>query len=450
MNIVILGAGVIGSYLAGVLSQQKHNVIVIDLDVKALERLFLSLDVATKVGSGTDWRLLEELKHLHPDFFIALSSDDETNLTACAIAKKLGYRKTIARIRQEFFLDNHLVDFNGLFSVDYIIGIEVIVAHEIFKRVLNPGSIAIESFAHGAVQMRTIVIPANFDEANIPLAKMRALDNLLVGLIKRKKTEGEQQIVFPKGHDVLLPQDEVTLIGKTGVMENLHRTIGFPQKTIRSVVLIGGSGVAVHLTRLLEARHIEVKIIEQDEGRSKELARLFPSAIVLNHDGTDLDFLKEENVSFSDVFIACTNRHEVNILAALMGKQIGCPEVITLVSDDRVNPFLRKFEISHTLSERTSIERHIQVILHQETHIALASLYDGQAKIMEVKLTPRSKLIGAPISELRSVLPEDLIIAIVKTKNGIVIPKGNHLLVSGDTAVVICSAASAKELENML
>lgn len=449
MNIVIMGAGSIGSYLALVLSKEGHSVIVIDCDYKALEKLTQTADVATRLGSGIDWRLLEEIKENSPDFFIAMSSNDETNLIACAIAKKLGYPKTVARIRQNIFLDSSEINFHELFSVDHILGTELIIAHEIFKCILNPGNLAIENFAHGAVQMQTISIPENFPQKGKSLAEMRPMDNLLMGLIRRKSDGGKQDLIFPKGQDVLLPGDEATVIGKTKVMQNLHNIFGISHQTIRSAVIVGSSGVAIHLIKLLIEKKILVKIIEQDEQKCAKLARLFPSAIILNHDGTDLDFLKEERADLSDVFIACTPSHETNILTAILGKQIGCQDVVTLVSDDSVIPLLQKFHISYALSERASITRRVHLILHDDRFISLASLYENQAMVIEVKTSSKSTIVGRPINEISVSFPKNFLLAMVKDREGIHIPDGNTVLRPGDTAIVICSPENAAIIKDL-
>ena len=449
MNIVILGAGNIGSYLASVLSEEGHDVIIVDKDYKALERVSMASDVATRVGSGTDWRLLEEIKDFSPDFFIAVSSDDETNLASCAVAKNLGYPKTIARVRGSGFLDNRRLDFQKLFFVDHILGTERIIAEDIFKCILNPGNLAVENFAHGAVQMRTIVIPDNYAERGKSLAQAHLNDDLLIGLIRRK-IEGEKKtIIFPKGQDLLLPGDEATVVGKSAIMDDLHHIFGIAKKPIDSAVVIGGSGVAMHLVQRLLEHKIKVKIIEQDEAKCEHLAHLFPSAVILNHDGTDFHFLKEESVEASDIFIACTHSHETNVLTAILGKQAGCKEVIALVSDESVIPLLQRLDISYALSERESITRRIQLILHDETFISWASLYDNQANIMEVKISSESSLVGMPISDLSAALPKNLLIAMIKNQNGIIIPKGSNVLAPGDTAIVICGPESIEEMEKI-
>jgi trk system potassium uptake protein len=449
MNIVILGAGNIGSHLAFVLSEEGHDVIVIDKDFKALEKIGMAADIATRMGSGTDWRLLEEIKDFSPDFFIAVSCNDETNLASCAVAKNLGYPKTIARVRGRAFLDNRRLDFQKLFCVDHILGTERIIAEDIFKCILNPGNLAVENFAHGAVQMRTIVIPDDYRDRGKSLAQVHLNDDLLIGLIRRK-IEGEQKtIIFPKGQDLLLPGDEATIVGKSAVMDNLHPIFGIVNKTIESAVLIGGSGVAMHLVQRLIQHKIKVKIIEEDEEKCQQLSRLFPSAIILNQNGTDLHVLKEERVELSDILITCTSSHETNILAAISGKQAGCRQVLALVSDESVIPLLQRLEISYALSERQSITRCIQLILHDETLISWASLYDNKANIMEVKISSASRLVGIPISDLSSSLPRNLLIAMIKNQNGIIIPKGSSCLASGDTAIVICGPESIEELEKI-
>jgi trk system potassium uptake protein len=449
MNIVILGAGCIGSYLASVLSEEGHDVIVIDKDYKALEKIGMAADIATRVGSGTDWRLLEEIKDFSPDFFIAVSSDDETNLASCAVAKNLGYPKTIARVRGRAFLDNRRLDFQKLFFVDHILGTERIIAEDIFKCILNPGNLAVENFAHGAVQMRTIVIPDNYPDQGKSLAQVPLTDDLLVGLIRRKIAGGGKTIIFPKGQDLLLPGDEATIVGKSAVMDDLHHIFGIAKKPISSAVLIGGCGVAMHLVQRLLEHKIKVKIFEENESKCQQLARLFPSAIILNQDGTDFHVLKEERVDMSDIFIACTPSHETNILAAILGKQAGCRQVLALVSDESVIPLLQRLEISYALSERESITRRIQLILHDETLISWASLYDNQANIMEVRISSASSLVGMPISDLSASLPKNLLIAMIKNQNGIIIPKGSNILAPGDTAIVICGPESIEEMEKI-
>ncbi len=444
MKIIILGAGSIGSFLAATLAEEEHDIVVVDQDPKALEKIARSADVATRLGSGTDWRVLEELTDLSPDLFIAMSSHDETNLVACTIAKNLGYPKTVARIRQNAFLDYRRLEFSQLFFVDYLLAAELTLAHELFKYIAYPENKMIENFALGSVQMRTVTIPDNFKRAGVPLATAHLDDHLLIGLIRRKLQNGQETLIFPKGNDYLLPGDEATLIGEAHVMRSLSDDFGIPKTTISSVTLIGSSGVTFHLCKLLEGQKIRIKIIEQDEAKCLHLAKLFPFATVLNHDGTDYAFLQEEGVDHTDLFIACTQSHETNILAAALAKQAGCKQVIAIISDESSLPLLKQLGISHALSEKASIARQIHAILASNPITHVASLYNNQAQIMELKISSNSSLAGTPLADLKPTLPNNFIIAMIENKKGIVIPKGNTVLSPGDTAIVICSPDSVK------
>ena len=153
MNIVIVGAGTIGRYISVLLSKENHNVILVDVDEKKLEEASRQMDVAIKVGSGTDWQVLDQLLDSSPDLFVALTNDDQTNLVSCSIAKNLGYPRTIARIRDNRFLNRTRLDFGRIFDVDHSIGPELLVANEIYKYMISPGSLRVETFAHGAVQL---------------------------------------------------------------------------------------------------------------------------------------------------------------------------------------------------------------------------------------------------------------------------------------------------------
>lgn len=448
MNIVILGAGTIGSYLAGKLAVAEHNVIVIDRDPKALEKIGRAADVATKLGSGTDWRLLEELSEEAIDFFIAMSSDDETNLVACTIAKNLGFKKTVARIRQNTFLDHSHLEFGRLFFVDHLLGTELLVAHDLFKQIMNPGDVATQSFANGSVQMRTVVIPGSFQYTGLPLSIINLNSSMLVGLIRRKIANEEQQIIFPKPHDHLLPGDEATVIGKTEAMHQISELFGLSKKQVRSVAIVGGSGIVINLCHLLAKQKIAIKIIEENEDQCRRLSQLFPNATILNHDGTDLAFLKEEEIAHADCFIACTHSQETNILVGALARQAGCKQVMAVVSEEGFAPLLEQLGITHTLSQRASIARSIHSIL-QDAAVFVASLHDNLATIMEVKVSSDSGIVGTPISDLTATFPHDFLIAVIENRSGVMIPTGNSVLTPGDTAIVLCSPKNVSDVEKI-
>jgi trk/ktr system potassium uptake protein len=224
---------------------------------------------------------------------------------------------------------------------------------------------------------------------------------------------------------------------------------GLSKKQIRSVAIVGGSGVVINLCQLLEKQKIEIKIIEQDEERCKLLSQLFPFATILNHDGTDLAFLKEEGIAYADYFIACTHSQETNILVGALARQAGCKQVIAVVSEEGFAPLLEQLGITHTLSQRASIARSMHSILQDAAFVSIDSLHDNLATIMEVKVSSDSGIVGTPISDLTTTFPHDFLIAVIENRSGVMIPTENSVLTPGDTAIVLCSPKNVSDIEKI-
>jgi trk system potassium uptake protein len=450
LNIVIVGAGGIGRYIASVLSKAEHNVILIDSDQKKLEKASWNMDVATRKGSGIDWQLMDDLLDLFPDFMIALTESDETNLVACSIAKHLGYPRTIARIRDNRFLNRTRLDFSHIFEVDYFIGPELLVANDILKYIVSPGSIAVENFAHGAVQMRTLAVSQKWRKSDIPLKDLNLPNGVIIGLIKRgDHSQGIQKVIFPHGSDFIFPGDEVTLIGETETVTEMHQFFGLKQKGIKSVAIVGGSMTSLNLARMLESRKIGVRLIEADYERCVYLAEQLPVCSIIHHDGTDLDFLRSEKIGTAEVFVSCTNNDELNLLAALLGKEVGCENVIAILSNPSYISLAGKMGINHAVSPRISAADHILSQILSETVTSLVSFYDNQAEIMEVKVSVDSKVVGIPLSELGPLLPKDLLIAIIQNRGRIMVANGSRIISPGDTVIVLTSPKHVSELEKI-
>ena len=444
MNIVIMGAGRLGTHLATALSQQEHNVFVIDPNEKALDKLARVADIATCIGSGSDWELLEELLEHQPDLFIALTGDDESNLVACSLAKNLGYPKTVARLHRSSGLNRTRLDLGRLFFVDHFLDPELIVAHEIFKYMTHPGIVAIENFAHGAVQMRTFKISDKWEKGHCKLSELNFQDELLIALIKR-----EDEVIFPRGEDQIFPGDEITLIGEAKVMEHLPAIFGITDKKVSSAVVVGGSRVALHLCHLLEARDIPTKLFEKEQQKCHLLAENLKQTTILNLDGLDPDALSSEKIGHTGVFVACTSSDETNIVSASLAKFFRCEEVIALVADASYLPLLKKMEIASIISEEACVTARIQSIIEEGNVIAVASLYENRAKIIEIKVSADSEIVGIPLADLRSRLPKDFLIALIENRGKISVAKGNHILCPGDTAIVISCPKHIHELEGI-
>ncbi len=448
MNIVILGAGDTAAYLAAVLSQEEHSVIVIDKDGKKLDRLSKEADISTKTILGSEWKVLDLLTESNPDFFLALTETDETNLTACLLAKNLGYPNTICRISQMDYLEKGKLDFGRLFYVDYFIGAETIAAQEIVKMLISAGDLLTEDFAHGAVQLRSIQIPENWNRASTLIQDLQFPEEFIIGLIRREE-RGKKTVLFPHGNDVILPKDIVTVVGKSSSMGLIHQFFGIEEKTISSCTIAGGSSVAIHLAHLLQELGISIKIIEKEESICSFLADLFPEATIINHDSKDLEFLKSEKIASSPAFIALTHHDEENLFIASVAKEAGCKRVISLISDTSLVPVLEKLEVSFASSAKMHIANRILSIIHSKTILSLSSLFDEETKVVEMKVSPESQLIGLPLSDLSSYLPKDLIIAIIENRGKVMIGKGDRILSPNDIVILITKKEHIHDLKHL-
>ncbi len=455
MNIVIVGAGDIGRYMATILSKDLHNVIVIDKDKAKLDELAIQIDVATRLGSGTDWQLLDDLLELMPNMLIALTNDDETNLVSCSIAKHLGYPYTVCRVRDSRYLNRTRLDFARLFDVDHFIAPEVLVAYDILEYMLSQGSVAIEYFAHGSVQLRTLLIPSTWKKGEIPLSKLTLPAGVMVGLIKRSVMEEQpvptvvEKVIFPHGNDVLQIGDEVTFIGETDAVSKLHEFIGIEFKPIESVVIVGGSLSGVQLAKLLNRRNIPVKLIEKDYNKCVTLSETLQGTTIIHHDATDPDFLRSEKIDQADIFISATRHDEVNVLCAMLAKDLGCQEVIAILSNTSYRSVLAPQGIKHVVSPRITAANQILSKILTGTVTTLVSLYDNQAEVMEINVSMESKVAGIPLSELGPMLPKDFLIAMIQNRGRIMVAKGDRIISPGDTVIVVTTAKHVPELEKI-
>lgn len=448
MNTVIIGAGAIGLHIASLLSKKGHNVILIDINRAKLEEMSWQMDVAIKEGSGTDWQLLDDLLEIKPDLFLALTSSDEVNLTACSIAKQLGYPRTIARVRDNRFLNKTRLDFGHLFHVDYFICPELLVAYDIYKYLIGSESIAVESFAHGSVQMRTIKIPSNWKYESVHLTDLKLPKGIMIGLIHRKMGN-ESRLIFPHGDDTLQIGDEVTLVGEREQISEIHHFFGINTKPIHSVVIMGGSLIGINLAKILQEKSIEVKIIDKDPNRCLMLAEELPKCRILHEEGTNLEFLRSERFENADFFLTCTSSDELNVLGGMIAKEAGCQQVITILSNEQFVPLVNRMGFGHVISPKIAAANQIFSLATSKAITSLVALYDNQAEVIEINVSPNSKVIGIPLAELGPKLPKDFLIAMIQNRGRAFIPKGDSVIHAGDVVIVICHAKHLNEIEKI-
>ena len=449
MNIVIVGAGDVGLYLSMLLSKQKHNVVLIDKNKAKLEELTWQMDVAIQQGSGTDWELLEQLLEIKPDLFIALTDQDEINLTACTIAKHLGYTRTIARVRGKNFLNRTRLDFGRLFQVDTFINPELLLAYDLYKYIISPGSIALENFVHGDVQMRTLQVSRSWKFDQIPLSQLELPPGMIVALIYRQRSNEEPILIFPHGSDHIFAGDEVTLIGERKQMVDVHQFFGIQELKADKVVIVGGSLVGTHLAKILTEHRIQVTLVDKNRALCNELANELPECTIIHQEGTAIDFLLSERINPSDYFIMCTSNEELNVLGALLAKEAGCENIAMILSTNRFLTLVHQLGIVHVASPKLTVANRMIALATSKAITSLVSLYENEAEILEITVSLNSPIIGIPLSDIGPRLPRDFLIAMIQNRGCLSIAKGNSVICPGDTLIVVCNPKYFQELENI-
>jgi trk system potassium uptake protein len=280
-------------------------------------------------------------------------------------------------------------------------------------------------------------------------------EKIIVGLIRRDTSENDlegnptKKLIFPHGNDTILSGDEVTFIGATEAISQIHEFFNITQKEIKSIVIAGGSLTCLYLAKLLEPFNIDIRIIEKDFSRCRELADRLPHATIMNHDASDLDFLSNEKIGQADIFVACTNHDEVNLFTSLLSKEVGCENSVVVLSNTAYIPIAAWLGFRYTASPRISATNQILSQLFSGKVNSLISIYENQAEIMEINVSMNSRVVGIPLSELGPYLPRDLLIVMIQNRGRIMIANGDRIISPGDTVILVTSPKHINELEKI-
>jgi trk system potassium uptake protein TrkA len=405
MNILILGAGTVGTYLAEALLGEGHSVVVIDRHRARVAEVAERLDVQAITGAATDHSLLERHGIREMDVSLSMTDVDEINLVSALTCKRLGVKRTVARVRNPSYLNSPLIPYRALFEVDLLISPELQTALEIVKFLENPDAVALEDFAHGRVQMRQLDLTAPCPVLGKPLAEADFPEGVLVAAIKR-----EAEVMIPSGQDRLHLDDSVTLIGHPEALVQSDPIFGQTTREPTSVVIMGGGEVGYHLASQLETRPCNVMLIERDAERSRELSEGLARTTVICGDATKINVLQEERVGSAEVFIATSGEDEDNIMATQLAREMGVRQSIVLVHRPDYASVIQRMGFDHVLSPRVVTAKFLLAHI-RERDVRSTSVLHAGAEIMEFRAAARSKSIGRPLRDIR--LPRGTLICAI-------------------------------------
>lgn len=448
MKILIVGDGKIGYTLAENLSNEEHDVTIVDKDAEALQKAHDKLDVMCVKGSGVSVSVLLEAGVREADILLAATSSDELNMVCALTGKKLGAKRTVARIRDPEYA-NELSMLKNELDLDMIINPEQAAALEIAKLIQFPSAINVESFAKGRVRLVEIKITEDVPIIGMPLKKItsKVSSSVLIGAIERNG-----DVFIPNGESEVKLNDTIYVVGNTFNTFNFCKMMGKCTLKIRRVMIVGGGRIGYYLAKNILQMGIKVKIIEMNKERCLELSELLPEAIIIHGDGTVLDFLESENLEHMDAFIALTGRDEDNLILALLARQAGVQKIISKVARLNSDDLVRILDVDSIIIPRLITTNHIlQYVrgLKNAKTTSIEALYktiNGQAEILEFMVRQERWYLNKPLKELK--LIKNALIAAIVRKNEIIIPHGNDALRLNDRIILVTQSLSLDNLDD--
>lgn len=437
MFIIIVGQGKVGATLAAQLSAEGHELVLVDNNPAVLQQLQEALDVATLLGNGAAADVLLEAGADHADLLIACTSGDEVNLLSCMVAKKLGTKNTIARVRNpEYDFDLRLL--KDELHVSLVINPELTAAREIYRILQFPTFLKRDTFVRGKADLLELRISEGSPLDGLTLMDLPKLtqEKALVCAVER-----EGALTIPRGTFTLKKNDKIIIAAVASGLVRFMRDMELPTAKVRRVMIIGGSRTAVHAAKLLMKSRIQVTIIENDEKKARELTLEIPDATIVYGNGTLQELLISEGIGDVDAVLALTGIDEENIIISMFANYMGVPKTVTKITRTEFLDVYTKAGIDSIVSPKlltaNEIVRYVRAMSSSagDSMVALSRIMDSKAEALEFMVPDNAPYTNIPFKDLK-MAPNTLVAAIARGRN-VIIPSGGDMLMGEDRVVVV-------------
>lgn len=430
MNILIVGLGEVGSYLAKVLSTEGHAVTVIDSDGHKLKRIADLLDVQAVQGDGSRPDVLDKADAPEADLILAVSNDDKVNMLTCLFGKRMGAKKTVLRLKDTTAFRRSKTFFRKNLMYDLLLSLDDLAAEEIVKTVRLNQALGVENFADGRIQMRRLKLDADSFLVGVPLKDLKIPSGVLITAIDRA-----QEVIVPGGNDVIEPGDEVFVLGETKAIAAFEKKAGMKSLFLKNIVVYGAAGVAIQVCQAMQRHGIQTRIIVENREEAEHLSEVLQGVMVLHADGTDLHFLQEEHVGEADAFLGLAEQDERNLMSCQLAKSLGVKRTVALVRKPDYVSLYQRLGIDVAVSPRLLCANRILAFVRSRSISSIATIEEGKAEVLEIEVQPGSKLVGRQIKDAG--LPRGCVVGAITREDGeIVIPRGDDEVAAHDQLVL--------------
>lgn len=449
MNIIIVGAGKVGKELIERLSKENYDVTVVDRNSDLVDRLTEDYDIMGICGDGTICDTLTEANIEHADILIATTARDEINMICCVIARKMGAKSCIARVRNVKYTAQNAFMREEM-GISVMVNPEYDAACEISRIINFPAALKIDTFAKGKLDLAEFKVDEKSPLDGKPLWELnsRFKQKVLICAVRR----GEN-VYIPNGDFIIRRGDKINITAEHRELVSFLKNLGLQTQKIKKVMIIGGGTIAYHLAKLLSETGIRVTIIEIDEEVCVKLNRLLPKADVICADGSDQSVLTEQGLESADACVSLTGIDEENIIISLFAGVKGVDKVITKVNKVSLLNILDSIGLDTIISPKSItadiIMRYTRAKQNSEgSHIkTLYKIVDGSAEALEFIATSDFSGLNMPLKDLE--LKSNLLIAGILRGEKFIIPSGKDVIKTGDRVIVVTAGNILKDLNEI-
>jgi trk system potassium uptake protein TrkA len=444
MKVIIIGAGDVGFNIAQRLSEENHDVVVIEKDPVKIRSIQNAIDVQAIEGSGTNPSILREAGIKESDIIVAATDNDEANLIACFYAQHLtDFITKIARVKNPDYMKYREIFSQDFLNIDLLINPQVEMVASMLKLTEVPVASEVIDFVDGRVKLIGITIREDSPLVGRRLSSFNEYEHsILVGIIIR----GEK-IIVPKGDDVIQSNDLVYLVTRREDIPNIFQIMKLRKEGLSRVMIVGGGETGLALAESLDSTNINTKIIEKDGQRCLELAERLEKVVVLSGDGTDRDFLIEENVGDVDIMVVLTGDEENNVLISLLGKALGAKKTVTKIRKLSYIPLVSTIGIDTVVSPRLSAFRAILQYIRKGKVVCVAPLKAEAAEVIEFEALETSDIVNTPLSQLK--FPKEAIVGAIVRGEEIIIPRGHNMIKPHDHLIIFALKDTIPKIEKL-
>lgn len=451
MNIIVVGCGKVGYTLVEQLSNEDHNIVVVDKNADKVRDITEELDTMGVIGNGVSYQTLLEAGVSSADLVIAVTGSDEENLLCCLIAKKAGNCQTIARVRNPIY--NAEIDFlKDEFGLAMIINPEQTAAREIAKMFQFPSAIKVNTFARGHVEMLHCKLTKDSPLIGIKLANL--YQKMKVSVLVCEVIRGED-VFIPNGEFIFQENDIIAIAASRKNAITFFKNAGIMKNPVKNVILAGGGKISYYLAKNLIQSGIDVTIIEQNPNRADFLSDELPEATIILGDATDQTVLSQENYENADGFACLTGLDEENILLALHVNASSKAKTVTKVNRISFQNVIDNLDLGSIIYPRVTTADYIvkyvrstSAAQHDNNVETLYKLANGKAEALEFNITDKSGITDIPLQQLK--IRKNTLIGSIYRNGKVIFPGGQDMIKVGDTVMVVLSGYRLSDIEDIL